>query len=51
METLQYVFHLGRCEVDDVIMNAIGVAFGLLAYILVSYIEKRNRKFQHRKRI
>lgn len=28
VETLQYVFCLGRCEVDDVIMNTLGAAVG-----------------------
>ncbi len=32
IEALQYILALGRCEIDDVIMNTIGVAIGALAY-------------------
>lgn len=34
IEYLQYRFALGRCEVDDVIMNTLGAAVGCLAYCL-----------------
>lgn len=32
VEVLQFVFHLGRAETDDVICNTLGAAFGTLAY-------------------
>ncbi len=32
IEALQYFLALGRCEIDDVIMNTIGALLGALAY-------------------
>ena len=32
VETAQYIFQLGRAEIDDVIMNSLGVVLGALAY-------------------
>ena len=32
IEYLQYRYHLGRCEVDDVIMNTLGALAGCAAY-------------------
>lgn len=32
IETAQYYFCLGRCEIDDVIMNTLGAASGGIAY-------------------
>jgi glycopeptide antibiotics resistance protein len=40
IETIQYIFHLGRCETDDVIMNTLGVAIGTLSYVLSGFWEK-----------
>lgn len=34
IETAQYYFCLGRCEIDDVIMNTLGAAVGGLAYAI-----------------
>lgn len=34
IEAAQLWFHLGRCEVDDVIMNTLGAAIGAAAYVL-----------------
>lgn len=34
IEVCQYVFSLGRCETDDVIMNTIGVLVGITSYLL-----------------
>lgn len=41
IEYLQYRYALGRCEVDDVIMNTLGAATGGLAYVLSRNWEKR----------
>lgn len=32
IEAAQYCFCLGRCEIDDVIMNTLGTAIGGIAY-------------------
>lgn len=40
VEVLQYVFCLGRCEIDDVLMNTFGVIIGLTSYLLISIIKK-----------
>ena len=40
-ESLQYIFHLGRAETDDVICNTLGTAFGTLSYIVAKYIRGR----------
>ena len=32
IELIQFVFGLGLCEVDDVIFNSLGAAFGTLAF-------------------
>lgn len=34
IEAVQYVYTLGQCEVDDVIMNTLGAVIGSLAYII-----------------
>lgn len=34
IEFLQYYYHLGRCETDDVIANTLGTAVGTLSYLL-----------------
>lgn len=33
VEAAQLWFHLGRCEVDDVILNTLGAAIGAAAYV------------------
>lgn len=43
IEFLQYYYHLGRCETDDVIANTLGAAVGTLSYLLYICILK-NRK-------
>lgn len=35
IEAAQLWFHLGRCETDDVVMNMLGAAIGVSAYIRV----------------
>lgn len=44
IEFLQYYYHLGRCETDDVIFNTLGAAFGTLSYCLYLYLLKRNQE-------
>lgn len=34
IEFAQYYFHLGRCEVDDVLMNTLGAVLGASSYII-----------------
>lgn len=44
IEAVQYIFALGLCETDDVIMNTLGAAIGTLSFIISDRIKKRNRK-------
>lgn len=34
IEIFQYIFHLGRCEMDDVLMNTAGAALGSMNYVI-----------------
>ncbi len=44
IEFLQYYYHLGRCETDDVIANTLGTAIGTLSYLLYMRILKNQEK-------
>ena len=44
IEFLQYYYHLGRCETDDVIANTLGAAIGTLSYCLYMKILKNQEK-------
>lgn len=45
IEFTQYYFHLGRCEVDDVIMNTLGAAIGANAYVMALWMNRfKNEK-------
>ena len=44
IEYLQYRYHLGRCETDDVIANTLGAAIGTLSYLLYMKILKNQEK-------
>ena len=44
IEFLQYYYHLGRCETDDVIANTLGAAVGTLSYLLYKKILKNQEK-------
>lgn len=44
IEFLQYYYHLGRCETDDVIANTLGAAIGTLSYCLYMRILKNQEK-------
>lgn len=44
IEFLQYYYHLGRCETDDVIANTLGAAVGTLSYCLYMKIHKNREK-------
>lgn len=45
IEASQYIFSLGRCETDDVIMNTLGTLIGATSYtlykLLTSWIDKK----------
>ena len=45
VEILQYVFHLGRAETDDVICNTLGAAIGTFAFMLDGVIGSARRGF------
>lgn len=44
IEFLQYYYHLGRCETDDVIANTLGAAVGTLSYCLYMKMLKNQEK-------
>lgn len=44
VETVQFVFCIGKCETDDVIMNTAGVVIGTTSYLLCSLINKAIHK-------
>lgn len=41
VESIRYVFALGRAETDDVICNTLGCALGVLAEVVAEGIKKR----------
>ena len=41
IEAVQFIFKLGLCETDDVIMNTLGAAIGTLSYIATRRINAR----------
>lgn len=41
IELCQYVFGLGRCEIDDIIMNTIGAVLGITSFLLYRWIKSR----------
>ncbi len=51
IEFLQYYYHLGRCETDDVIANTLGAAVGTLSYWLYMHILKNQEKGSLMKKI
>ena len=40
IEMIQYIFKLGLCETDDVIMNTLGAAIGTLSYTITTKYNK-----------
>ena len=40
IEAIQYIFALGLCETDDVIMNTLGAAIGTVSYIVCTKLRK-----------
>lgn len=43
VEAVQYLFCLGRCETDDVIMNTLGVLIGTTSFLLCSLAAKSRK--------
>lgn len=41
IEFLQFAFHLGRCETDDVIMNTLGTFLGIGGYRVTQFLQYR----------
>lgn len=46
IEIMQYVFNTGLCDVDDIIINALGTALGYLVYKLIKLINKKVKKIK-----
>ena len=44
IEWCQYRYGLGRCEVDDIIMNTLGIAVGASSYVIARIPERRLNK-------
>lgn len=43
IETVQGVFKLGRCEVDDIIMNTLGALLGTVSYIIFTCLKAKEK--------
>lgn len=41
IELCQYFFGLGRCEIDDIIMNTIGAVLGTTSFLLYRWLKNR----------
>lgn len=41
VEALQYIFCLGKCETDDIIMNTLGVMIGASSYLAACAVLRR----------
>lgn len=44
VEAAQFHYHLGRCEIDDVIMNTLGAAIGAAARGLVRILAEQSKQ-------
>lgn len=44
IELCQYYFRLGRCEVDDVIMNSLGALIGMVSYLAANSLRSGTEK-------
>jgi len=40
IEISQYIFHLGRCEMDDVLMNTAGAVLGSMGWVIRRWMER-----------
>ncbi len=40
IELMQYFFHVGVCDVDDIILNSSGAFLGFLLYLLARWVPK-----------
>ena len=43
VETVQFIFRLGNCETDDVLMNTLGMLIGVTSYMIVIGVGKLHR--------
>ena len=41
VEAVQYFAKIGECETDDVLMNTLGVAAGVMSFVIVGAVSKR----------
>lgn len=48
IEVVQYIFRLGLCETDDVIMNVLGASIGTLSFLIYNGIIRLKNKHIHR---
>ncbi len=42
VEVVQYVFSLGKCETDDVLMNTLGVMIGVTSYLIIRLLSRKH---------
>lgn len=42
IEAFQYITALGQCDIDDVILNTLGIVIGVLGYKLIIKIKNKN---------
>ena len=48
VEAVQFIFRLGLCETDDVIMNVLGASIGTLSFLICNGITKLKKKHVHK---
>lgn len=44
VEALQFFFHIGRCEIDDVLMNTLGVLIGVTSYLINTFVNNKLKR-------
>ena len=49
VELIQLVTRVGSCDVDDMILNTTGAAFGYILFAVSHFIYRKNRRKQHGK--
>lgn len=45
LEVLQFIFHLGATDIDDVILNTTGALIGILGYRILLFLFRKNESY------
>jgi len=51
IETTQFIFHKGVAELDDLVLNTLGVAIGYLLFRLVHGLRRHTSRFVRKRRL